>query len=153
MMKQRCTTSVDQYVGARVRERRILIRMTQTELGERLNITFQQIQKYEEGVNRISAGRLYEIAEIMGVDFSYFFADAPKPSSATAETSEARELRKFATSKEARDVLAAYRAISSASLRGRLLALMRALSQGDGGGASLSVEKLAKEDTVLESAR
>jgi transcriptional regulator with XRE-family HTH domain len=64
---------IDRHVGARVRMRRIARVMGQVELGARLGITFQQIQKYEKGMNRISAGKLYRIARILDVEPSYFF--------------------------------------------------------------------------------
>jgi len=66
---------VDVHVGARIGARRKLLQLSQKELAERLGITFQQVQKYEKGVNRIGAGRLYSIASILGVDVSYFYSD------------------------------------------------------------------------------
>lgn len=66
---------VDVHVGARIGARRKLLQLSQKELAERLGITFQQVQKYEKGVNRIGAGRLYSIASILGVDISYFYSD------------------------------------------------------------------------------
>ena len=62
------TGAVDKYIGARMREGRIALNMTQAEIGEKLGITFQQIQKYEHGRNRVSAARLFEICEAL--DFS-----------------------------------------------------------------------------------
>ena len=64
---------VDDHVGARIRLRRTLLGMTQDQLASALSISYQQIQKYETGANRISAGRLFEIAKCLGVDISYFF--------------------------------------------------------------------------------
>lgn len=66
---------IDAHVGARICARRRLLQISQKELAERLGITFQQVQKYEKGVNRIGAGRLYSIAVILGVDISYFYND------------------------------------------------------------------------------
>lgn len=66
---------VDVHVGARIGARRKLLQLSQKELAERLGITFQQVQKYEKGVNRIGAGRLYSIASILGVDVGYFYSD------------------------------------------------------------------------------
>ncbi len=65
--------TVDIYVGQQLRLRRQLLNLTQDKLGVMLNLTFQQIQKYEKGENRISAGRLYEIAKSLGVEINYFF--------------------------------------------------------------------------------
>ncbi len=64
---------IDLHVGRRVRMRRMLIGMSQTELAERLGLTFQQIQKYEKGMNRIGASRMFEIGQVLGVSPAYFF--------------------------------------------------------------------------------
>ena len=67
--------AVDAHVGKRVRLRRTLLGMSQEQLGASLNITFQQVQKYERGANRISASRLWDISQILDVQISYFFDD------------------------------------------------------------------------------
>ncbi len=64
---------IDVYVGSRVRRRRTLLGLNQTQLGEKLGITFQQVQKYENGANRISASRLYQMTRILDVPVSFFF--------------------------------------------------------------------------------
>jgi len=69
-------SGIDRIVGQRLRWRRRELRLTQEKLGELLNLTFQQVQKYEKGVNRISAGRLYEIATTLGVQIAYFYEGA-----------------------------------------------------------------------------
>lgn len=67
------TTSVDEYVGLKLKIKRSALGITQNELGDMVGITFQQIQKYEKGANRIGAGRLYELATILNVPINYFF--------------------------------------------------------------------------------
>ena len=67
--------AVDVHVGSRIRLRRTLMGMSQEQLGQQLNITFQQVQKYERGANRVSASRLWDISQILDVDISYFFED------------------------------------------------------------------------------
>ena len=67
------TTSVDEYVGLKLKIKRSAMGITQNELGDMIGITFQQIQKYEKGANRIGAGRLFEFATILNVPISYFF--------------------------------------------------------------------------------
>ena len=67
---------VDVHVGSRVRYRRMIIGMSQEKLGERMNLTFQQIQKYEKGTNRIGASRLFQLSKILEVPVGYFFEDA-----------------------------------------------------------------------------
>jgi transcriptional regulator with XRE-family HTH domain len=66
---------IDRYVGARMRERRIMLGLTQQQMAELIGVTYQQAHKYETGINRISAGRLYQIAQALGVEISYFFED------------------------------------------------------------------------------
>jgi transcriptional regulator with XRE-family HTH domain len=69
----RATSAVDQYIGARMREGRLALNMTQAEIGEKLGITFQQIQKYEHGRNRVSAARLFEICEALYFSLASMF--------------------------------------------------------------------------------
>ena len=64
---------VDRYVGARIRERRILLGLTQQQMAELIGVTYQQAHKYEKGINRVAAGRLYSIARALGVEVGYFF--------------------------------------------------------------------------------
>ncbi len=67
--------NIDIEIGKRVRQARVVAGLTQTKLADQLGITFQQVQKYEKGVNRIGGGRLYKIAHILGVKITYFFDD------------------------------------------------------------------------------
>lgn len=69
---------IDKYVGGRVRARRVGLRISQTKLGDAIGVTFQQVQKYENGTNRIGASNLYKIARNLNVDVSYFFQDMPE---------------------------------------------------------------------------
>jgi transcriptional regulator with XRE-family HTH domain len=64
---------VDRHIGARIRARRIMLGLTQHQLAERIGVTYQQAHKYEKGINRVSAGRLYSIAQALRVEVSYFF--------------------------------------------------------------------------------
>jgi len=66
---------VDHYVSLRIRQRRIMLGLTQQQMAELIGVTYQQAHKYETGINRISAGRLYQIAQALGVDIGYFFED------------------------------------------------------------------------------
>jgi transcriptional regulator with XRE-family HTH domain len=67
------TQDIDRHVGARIRERRIMLGLTQQQLADLIGVTYQQAHKYERGINRVSAGRLFEIAQVLGVPVSYFF--------------------------------------------------------------------------------
>src|SRR6478735_1360147 len=80
---------IDIHVGSRIRLRRTMLGMSQEKLGESLGITFQQIQKYEKGTNRVGASRLQNISSILNVPVSFFFEDAPGEQSGQAGTAEA----------------------------------------------------------------
>ena len=66
-------SEIDQYVGGRIRERRVMLGLSQQQMSDLIGVTYQQAHKYERGINRISAGRLYEISQVLGVPVSYFF--------------------------------------------------------------------------------
>jgi transcriptional regulator with XRE-family HTH domain len=72
---------IDRHVGSRVRMRRMIVGMSQEKLGEALEVTFQQVQKYEKGTNRMRASRLQQIAKVLGVPIEFFFEGAPHVSS------------------------------------------------------------------------
>jgi transcriptional regulator with XRE-family HTH domain len=74
---------IDAHVGARIRLRRTLLGMSQERLGEALGLTFQQVQKYERGVNRVGASRLFDLSRVLDVPISFFFDDMPEPLAAT----------------------------------------------------------------------
>jgi transcriptional regulator with XRE-family HTH domain len=79
----RSTAAIDDHVGARIRERRIMLGLTQQQLAEMIGVTYQQAHKYERGINRVSAGRLYEIARVLNAPIIYFYdgvgEEAPRP--------------------------------------------------------------------------
>ena len=72
------TTPVDKHVGTRLRTRRTLLGLSQTALADSLDLTFQQVQKYEKGSNRIGASRLYQIGRVLDVPVAYFFEEMPE---------------------------------------------------------------------------
>ena len=67
------TQDIDRYVGARIRERRIMLGLTQQQLADLIGVTYQQAHKYKRGINRVSAGRLFEVAQVLSVRVNYFF--------------------------------------------------------------------------------
>jgi transcriptional regulator with XRE-family HTH domain len=77
---------IDQHVGSRVRMRRVMLGMSQEKLGDALGLTFQQVQKYEKGMNRVSASRLQHMSQILQVPVPFFFEGAPGGSAGTAES-------------------------------------------------------------------
>ena len=119
------TTVIDRLVGARVRLRRQALSMSQTELAQAIGLTFQQVQKYEQGKNRIGAGRLASIADVLRVPVAYFFEDLPAPGAATEE---ADAVASALGERGAVDLVRAYAAIPDRRVRQRLLDLARALA-------------------------
>lgn len=81
---------VDVHVGNRLRSRRVLVGMSQESLATNIGLTFQQVQKYERGANRIGASRLFEFSQILGVPVSYFFEDVPSAEGGSATTSRSK---------------------------------------------------------------
>lgn len=79
---------VDRYVSMRIRQRRIMLGLTQQQMAELIGVTYQQAHKYETGINRISAGRLYQIARALGVEISYFFEDVEPGGGGPARSQE-----------------------------------------------------------------
>src|ERR1700730_17438468 len=79
MMAKKAPNPIDRHVGSRVRMRRMMLNMSQEKLGDALGLTFQQVQKYEKGTNRIGASRLQQISLILQVPVSFFFEGAPAP--------------------------------------------------------------------------
>ena len=87
-MSTKAPNPVDKYVGSRVRMRRIMLGMSQEKLGEALGLTFQQIQKYEKGTNRVGASRIQQISEILQVPVSYLFEGGPTGTTIAGNFSE-----------------------------------------------------------------
>lgn len=117
---------VDIHVGKRIRQRRWLVGMTQQKLAERVGIKFQQIQKYETGANRVSASRLWDIADALEVDVAFFFEGIKEGSDSDSEAS-GRVPADMMGDKEAMDLVRSYYAIPE-NQRRRLFELARVLS-------------------------
>ena len=88
-MAKKTPNPIDKHVGSRVRMRRMMLNMSQEKLGDALNLTFQQVQKYEKGTNRIGASRLQQISGILSVPVSFFFEGAPHSGGHSGGMSEA----------------------------------------------------------------
>lgn len=126
---------VDIHVGSRMRLRRNMLGMSQEKLGESLGITFQQIQKYEKGTNRVGASRLQAIASILGVPVSFFFEDAPNVSVGTGagfkEDNSTSYVVDFLNSAEGLQLNRAFVKISDAKVRRRVVDLVKALANDE----------------------
>jgi transcriptional regulator with XRE-family HTH domain len=123
---------IDRYVGSRVRARRVGIRLSQTKLGEAIGVTFQQVQKYENGTNRIGASNLFKIGKTLGVDVAYFFegvqeiadsmmADAPEIPLAGVKEDPM-------TSRDAIELMHNYYRVKDANVRKRLAQFVKTLA-------------------------
>lgn len=116
----------DIHVGSRVRYRRTIIGMSQEKLGEKMNLTFQQIQKYEKGTNRIGASRLFQLSKILNVEIGYFFEGLDNNASAIDDAEY--ELRSIMSSKEGLALVRAFQSIPTDAMRWQLVNVARALS-------------------------
>jgi len=127
----------DIHVGSRLKMRRTLLGLSQEKLGEAVGLTFQQIQKYERGANRIGASRLYQFSRILNVPVSYFFEDMPEiPGDKTPGLAhppqEAYEGEEQMGRRETLELVRAYYRILDPTVRKRILEMIKALgSSGD----------------------
>ncbi len=135
---------IDVHVGSRVRLQRMLLGVSQERLGERLGLTFQQIQKYEKGVNRIGASRLFDLAQVLGVPIQFFYDDAPAVQShaltvpGMAERSADGYIFDFLNTREGLELNRAFARISDPKSRRAILDLVRKLA-GDEASAEQPV--------------
>jgi transcriptional regulator with XRE-family HTH domain len=134
-MGSKSPDAVDRFIGARVRMRRILVGMSQEKLGEALGITFQQIQKYEKGTNRISVSRLHQIASVLGAPVGMFYEGAPEAGageggSGLRERGAARYETDFLASPEGVQLMRAFLRISNTRVRRKLIELAVAFADG-----------------------
>jgi transcriptional regulator with XRE-family HTH domain len=132
---------VDIHVGNRVRLQRMLIGISQEKLGERLGLTFQQVQKYEKGINRIGASRLFELSRVLGVPVQFFYDDAPGSGSAPtatpgfADRPSDSHVFEFLSSREGLELTRAFSRITDPKVRKSVLDLVRSLADEAAGGS------------------
>jgi transcriptional regulator with XRE-family HTH domain len=135
MANKKQPNPIDIHVGSRVRLRRMMLSMSQEKLGEHLGITFQQIQKYEKGTNRIGASRLQHIARVLSVPVAFFFEDAPGPSGepmpGMAEPHQTNYVVDFLSSSEGIQLNKAFVRIKDAKVRRRVIDLVRSMAGDD----------------------
>jgi transcriptional regulator with XRE-family HTH domain len=136
---------IDVHVGSRVRLRRMLLGISQEKLGERLGLTFQQVQKYEKGVNRIGASRLFDLSTVLGVPIQFFYEAAPaaearvQPATGFAEAPADSNILEFLSTREGLELNKAFSRIQDAKTRRAILDLARALAGLDGEPLDLPV--------------
>lgn len=124
--------ALDEFVGRRVRVRRVLLGMSQLELAAAIGVSFQQVQKYECGVNRIGASRLFRLSEVLRVPIGYFFEDGPEPSGgqgekdrvSTAASSDPALMRR----RETIEFVRAYHRIADPAVQRQIRGMIRVLA-------------------------
>ena len=125
-MAKKQANPIDVQVGNRVRIRRMLIGMSQEKLGDLLGLTFQQVQKYEKGVNRIGAGRLFEVSRILNVPVDFFYEGV---GAAGQPDSDGAPVMDFVSSGEGLQLALAFMKIRDIKVRKRVLDLVKSLAE------------------------
>ena len=132
MMAKKAPNPIDKHVGSRVRMRRMMLSMSQEKLGDALGLTFQQVQKYEKGTNRIGASRLQQISHILQVPVAFFFEGAPNLSPAHGdgmkEAPSPAYVSDFLATSEGLALTKAFMRIKEAKLRRRIVDLVEEIA-------------------------
>jgi transcriptional regulator with XRE-family HTH domain len=132
MMAKKAPNPIDKHVGSKVRMRRMMLSMSQEKLGDALGLTFQQVQKYEKGTNRIGASRLQQISHILQVPVAFFFEGAPNlPGQATDGLREAPSpayVSDFLATSEGLALTKAFMRIKEPKLRRRVVELVKEIA-------------------------
>jgi transcriptional regulator with XRE-family HTH domain len=126
-MAKKSPNPIDKHVGSRVRMRRMMLSMSQEKLGDALGLTFQQVQKYEKGTNRIGASRLQQISNILSVPISFFFEGAPNAgghSGGMAEAPSPAYVADFLSTTDGLALTKSFMRIKNAKLRRRIVDLV-----------------------------
>ena len=130
-MAKKAPNPIDRHVGSRVRMRRMMLGMSQEKLGEALGLTFQQVQKYEKGTNRIGASRLQQIAHILQVPVAFFFEDVPRQQDGLHEVIDAPSagyVSEFLASTDGLSLTRAFMRIQEPKVRRRIVDLVEAIA-------------------------
>lgn len=133
MMAKKAPNPIDKHVGSRVRMRRMMLGMSQEKLGNSLGLTFQQVQKYEKGTNRIGASRLQQISHILQVPVSFFFEGAPAMATAgrvegMGEAPSPAYVSDFLATSDGLALTKAFTRISDSKLRRRIVDLVEQIA-------------------------
>ena len=133
-MAKKVPNPIDKHVGSRVRMRRMMLSMSQEKLGDALGLTFQQVQKYEKGSNRIGASRLQQISLILQVPVSFFFEGAPPPPGRETGFEDAPSpayVTDFLATSDGLTLVKAFMRIPNSKLRRRIVELVEEMAGGD----------------------
>jgi transcriptional regulator with XRE-family HTH domain len=136
MIAKKAPNPTDKHVGSRVRMRRMMLGMSQEKLGDALGLTFQQVQKYEKGTNRIGASRLQQIAQILQVPVSFFFEGAPSAITigrheGLSEAPSPAYVSDFLATSDGLALTKAFMKIRDAKLRRRIVDLVEQIAGSD----------------------
>jgi transcriptional regulator with XRE-family HTH domain len=136
MIAKKAPNPIDKHVGSRVRMRRMMLGMSQEKLGDALGLTFQQVQKYEKGTNRIGASRLQQISQILQVQVSFFFEGAPVIASGPrqegfTEAASPAYVSDFLASSDGLALTKAFMKIADSKLRRRIVDLVEQIAGSD----------------------
>ena len=131
MIAKKVPDPTDKHVGARVRMRRMMLSMSQEKLGDALGLTFQQVQKYEKGTNRIGASRLQHISSILQVPVSFFFEGGPRSSHSNgmSEAPSPGYVSDFLATSDGLSLTKAFMRIKSSKLRRRIVDLVEHIAE------------------------
>ncbi|NNH60058.1 helix-turn-helix domain-containing protein [Rhizobium laguerreae] len=139
-MNVKTANAIDSYVGARIRMRRQLLGMSQERLAEQIGVTFQQVQKYEKGINRIGASRLQRIAEVLHTSVSFFFEQEnsePLTLQGLDLSANTDPVAEFLRTKEGLVLNRAFLKIADRNIRETVIALVKAMAQAESPGVAL----------------
>jgi transcriptional regulator with XRE-family HTH domain len=132
MSEERSANALDRLIGERVRAGRLALGMSQEHLADCLGVTFQQVQKYEKGVNRIAASRLFAIAVVLKIPIQNFFEGAVwRGRKAEAGKGVDGKVESALATREGAEVMSLFAAIKRKSVRSQAVAMLRALAKGD----------------------
>jgi len=136
MMAKKAPNPIDKHVGSRVRMRRMMLSMSQEKLGNALGLTFQQVQKYEKGTNRIGASRLQQISHILQVPVSFFFEGAPSVAASgrvegLSEAPSPAYVSEFLATSDGLALTKAFMRISDSKLRRRIVDLVEQIAASE----------------------
>jgi transcriptional regulator with XRE-family HTH domain len=128
-MAKKIANPVDQHVGARIRMQRMVRGFSQTELGKAVGVTFQQVQKYEKGVNRVSASRLQQIANVLKVAPDFFFEEAQAKKAGNSGSNETILIDEFISSRDGIALAQAFTRIRDVKIRRSIVLLVEQIAQ------------------------
>ncbi len=128
MSNERSSTAIDAYVGRRVKQKREELGLSQEKLADFLGISFQQVQKYERGFNRVGASRLFQLSEALGVTTSYFFEGLENTGVAESEAANPLSVAALLAAPGAMELLSEYAKVKSVAQRKKILDLVRVVA-------------------------